>query len=270
LRGDRRAARAADLAHRPGRDGRDRHHPADRHRQEERDHDDRLRARRGAQLGQEPARSDQAGVPAALPPDRDDHGLGAARRAAADARHRRRIRAPPPARHHDGRRADPVAADHAFYYARDLPVVRSPGAAGHASRASARMNPSEPFIRRPVATTLLTLGIALAGIMAFKALPVAPLPQVDFPTISVTAQLPGASPEIMAATVAMPLERALGRIAGVTEITSGSSLGSSRITLQFELSRNIDGAARDVQGAINAAMSQLPSGLPNNPTYRKV
>jgi len=132
------------------------------------------------------------------------------------------------------------------------------------------MNPSEPFIRRPVATTLLTLGIALAGIMAFKALPVAPLPQVDFPTISVTAQLPGASPEIMAATVAMPLERALGRIAGVTEITSGSSLGSSRITLQFELSRNIDGAARDVQGAINAAMSQLPSGLPNNPTYRKV
>ncbi|HEV8096702.1 MAG TPA: multidrug efflux RND transporter permease subunit [Burkholderiales bacterium] len=131
------------------------------------------------------------------------------------------------------------------------------------------MNPSEPFIRRPVATTLLTLGIALAGIMAFKALPVAPLPQVDFPTISVTAQLPGASPETMAATVAMPLERALGRIAGVTEITSSSSLGSTRITLQFELSRNIDGAARDVQGAINAAMSQLPSGLPNNPSYRK-
>ena len=124
------------------------------------------------------------------------------------------------------------------------------------------MNPSEPFIRRPVATTLLTLGIALAGIMAFKQLPVAPLPQVDFPTISVTAQLPGASPETMAATVAMPLERALGRIAGVTEITSGSSLGSTRITLQFELSRNIDGAARDVQAAINAAMSQLPSGMP--------
>jgi multidrug efflux pump len=132
------------------------------------------------------------------------------------------------------------------------------------------MNPSEPFIRRPVATTLLTLGIALAGAVAFKQLPVAPLPQVDFPTISVQAQLPGASPETMAATVAMPLERALGRISGVTEITSGSSLGSSRITLQFDLSRNIDGAARDVQGAINAAMSQLPSGLPNNPTYRKV
>jgi len=132
------------------------------------------------------------------------------------------------------------------------------------------MNLSEPFIRRPVATTLLTLAIALTGVAAFKHLPVAPLPQVDFPTISVQAQLPGASPETMAATVAMPLERSLGRIAGVTEITSSSSLGSTRITLQFELSRDIDGAARDVQGAINAAMSQLPSGLPNNPTYRKV
>ena len=132
------------------------------------------------------------------------------------------------------------------------------------------MNFSEPFVRRPVATTLLTLAIALAGLAAFKNLPVSPLPQVDFPTISVSAQLPGASPETMAATVAMPLERALGRIAGVTEITSSSSLGSTRITLQFELSRSIDGAARDVQGAINAAMSQLPSGLPNNPTYRKV
>ena len=132
------------------------------------------------------------------------------------------------------------------------------------------MNLSEPFIRRPVATTLLTLAIALAGVAAFQSLPVSPLPQVDFPTISVQAQLPGASPETMAATVATPLERALGRIAGVTEITSSSSLGSARITLQFELSRNIDGAARDVQGAINAAMSQLPSGMPNNPTYRKV
>jgi multidrug efflux pump len=132
------------------------------------------------------------------------------------------------------------------------------------------MNLSEPFIRRPVATTLLTLAIALAGIAAFQSLPVSPLPQVDFPTISVQAQLPGASPETMAATVATPLERSLGRIAGVTEITSSSSLGSARITLQFELSRDIDGAARDVQGAINAAMSQLPSGMPNNPTYRKV
>jgi multidrug efflux pump len=132
------------------------------------------------------------------------------------------------------------------------------------------VNISEPFIRRPVATTLLTIGLALAGMVAFKLLPVAPLPQVDFPTISVQVSLPGASPETMAATVATPLERALGRIAGVTEITSSSTLGSSRITLQFELDRDIDGAARDVQAAINAARSELPSGLPSNPTYRKV
>src|SRR5882672_4243248 len=132
------------------------------------------------------------------------------------------------------------------------------------------MNISEPFVRRPVATTLLTIGVALAGMIAFKQLPVAPLPQVAFPTISVRASLPGASPEVMAATVAMPLERALGRIAGVTEITSSSQLGSTGITLQFELSRDIDGAAREVQAAINAARGQLPSGLPNNPTYRKV
>ncbi len=132
------------------------------------------------------------------------------------------------------------------------------------------MNISRPFIDRPVATTLLTLGIALAGAIAFKLLPVAPLPQVDYPTISVRAVLPGASPETMAATVATPLERALGRIAGITEITSSSSLGATRITLQFDLSRSIDGAARDVQAALNAARSSLPSGLPNNPTYRKV
>src|SRR6187402_1445349 len=132
------------------------------------------------------------------------------------------------------------------------------------------MNMSAPFISRPVATTLLTIGLALAGMVAFRLLPVAPLPQVDFPTISVSVSLPGASPETMAATVATPLERALGRIAGVTEITSSSSLGNSRITLQFELSRDINGAAREVQAAIQAARSQLPSSLPNNPTYRKV
>ena len=126
------------------------------------------------------------------------------------------------------------------------------------------------FLHRPVATTLLTLGIALSGVLAFWLLPVSPLPQVDFPTISVQASLPGASPETMAATVATPLERALGRIAGVTEMTSSSSLGSTRITLQFDLNRNIDGAARDVQAAINAARTLLPSGLPSNPTYRKV
>ncbi|MHB1591027.1 MAG: efflux RND transporter permease subunit, partial [Sulfuricella sp.] len=132
------------------------------------------------------------------------------------------------------------------------------------------MNLSATFISRPVATTLLALGITLAGAIAFRLLPVAPLPQVDFPTISVQASLPGASPETMAATVATPLERSLGLIAGVTEITSSSSLGSTHITLQFDLDRNIDGAARDVQAAMNAARSLLPSGMPSNPTYRKV
>jgi multidrug efflux pump len=132
------------------------------------------------------------------------------------------------------------------------------------------MNISSPFIHRSVATTLITLGIALAGLVAFKLLPVAALPQVDFPTIAVFASLPGASPETMAATVATPLERSLGRIAGITEMTSSSSLGSTRIILQFDLDRDIDGAARDVQAAINAARSLLPSGLPSNPSYRKV
>src|SRR5205807_5246058 len=129
------------------------------------------------------------------------------------------------------------------------------------------MNFSETFVRRPVATTLLTIGIALTGLVAFKQLPVAPLPQVDFPTISVQASLPGASPEVMAATVATPLERALGRIAGVSEMTSSSSLGRSNVTLQFDLDKEINTAAREVQAAIQAARSDLPSSLPNNPTY---
>jgi multidrug efflux pump len=132
------------------------------------------------------------------------------------------------------------------------------------------MSISEPFIRRPVATTLLTLGVALAGSLAFYLLPVSPLPQVDFPTISVSASLPGASPEIVASSMATPLERQFGRIAGVTEMTSSSSLGSTNITLQFDLNRNIDAAARDVEAAINAARSNLPANLPSNPTYRKV
>src|SRR5690349_14050182 len=132
------------------------------------------------------------------------------------------------------------------------------------------MNIIAPFVHRPSATTLLSIGVALAGMVSFFLLPVSPLPQVDFPTISVSAQVAGASPEVMAATVATPLERALGRIAGVTEITSSSSLGNTRVTLQFELSRDIDGAARDVQAALNAARSLLPTGLPGNPTYRKV
>ncbi|MGA2966878.1 MAG: multidrug efflux RND transporter permease subunit [Terriglobales bacterium] len=132
------------------------------------------------------------------------------------------------------------------------------------------MSLSSPFIRRPVATTLLTAAIVLAGAVAFRELPVSPLPQVDFPTISVGAGLPGASPEIMASSVATPLERQFGRIAGITEMTSSSNLGTTSITMQFDLNRNIDGAARDVQAAINAARSYLPSNLPANPTYRKV
>ena len=132
------------------------------------------------------------------------------------------------------------------------------------------MNISAPFIRRPVATTLLTAGITLVGAIAFNVLPVSPLPQVDFPTISVSASLPGASPDITASSIATPLERQFSHIAGVTEMTSSSSLGSTSITLQFDLSRDIDGAARDVEAAINAARTYLPANLPANPTYRKV
>jgi multidrug efflux pump len=132
------------------------------------------------------------------------------------------------------------------------------------------MEPSTPFIRRPVATTLLTFGLAAAGVVAFFKLPVSPLPQVDFPTISVQATLPGASPQDVATTVASPLERHLGQIADVTEMTSSSTVGSTRITLQFGLNRDINGAARDVQAAINAARADLPTSLRTNPTYRKV
>ncbi len=132
------------------------------------------------------------------------------------------------------------------------------------------MNLSEPFIRRPVATTLLTIAVAIAGAAAYTVLPVAPLPQVDFPTISVAAALPGASADIMASSVATPLERQFGHIAGITEMTSSSSLGNTSITLQFDLSRDIDGAARDVEAGINSARTYLPANLPANPTYRKV
>src|SRR5262245_54539895 len=126
------------------------------------------------------------------------------------------------------------------------------------------MNLSALFIRRPVATTLLTIGLALAGTLAFRLLPVAPLPQVDFPTIQVSAMLPGASPETMATSVAAPLERQFGRTAGVTEMTSTSTLGSTSVVLQFDLARDINGAARDVQAAINAARGNLPPQLPQN------
>src|SRR6266850_1906075 len=138
------------------------------------------------------------------------------------------------------------------------------------ARTSSGEGISAPFIRRPIATVLLTAAVALAGIVAFLQLPTAPLPQVDFPTISVSATLPGASPDIMATAVAAPLERQFAHIAGLNEMTSASYLGSTSVTLQFDLNRNIDGAARDVQAAINAARANLPSNLPQNPTYRKV
>ena len=132
------------------------------------------------------------------------------------------------------------------------------------------MSVSSPFIKRPVGTSLLTIGLLLAGILAFQFLPVAPLPQVEFPVIQVGASLPGASPETMASAVATPLERQFGRIAGVNQMTSTSQIGSTGIVLQFDLNRNIDAAGRDVQAAINAARSNLPSYLPGNPSYRKV
>jgi len=131
------------------------------------------------------------------------------------------------------------------------------------------VNLSEPFVRRPVATTLITVGIALAGAAAYFQLPVSPLPQVDSPTITVSASMAGASPETMASSVATPLERHLGQIADVTEMTSSSAVGSTRIVLQFGLDRDIDGAARDVQAAIVAARVDLPAALKSNPSYRK-
>src|SRR5437764_11022526 len=132
------------------------------------------------------------------------------------------------------------------------------------------MSISTPFIRRPVGTSLLSLAVLLAGALAYTKLPVAPLPEVEFPTISVNASLPGASPETMASAVATPLERQFGRIAGVTQMTSSSGLGQTGVVLQFDLSRNIDAAGRDVQAAINAARGQLPPNLPSNPGWRKV
>ena len=131
------------------------------------------------------------------------------------------------------------------------------------------MNLSRPFVRRPIASALIAVAIVLVGALAYGLLPVAPLPQVDFPTIRVSASLPGASPETIATSVAAPLERALGSIAGVTAITADCRQGSVSITLEFVFKRDIDAAARDVQAAINAARGQLPAGMPGNPTYRK-
>src|SRR2546423_1340741 len=132
------------------------------------------------------------------------------------------------------------------------------------------MHISAPFIRRPVATSLLSLALLLGGAVGYVLLPVSSLPEVEFPTINVQAQLPGASPETAASAIATPLERQFGRIAGVTQMTSSSGLGSTGITLQFDLNRDINAAARDVQASINAARSQLPADLPGQPTYRKV
>src|ERR1700681_2521038 len=132
------------------------------------------------------------------------------------------------------------------------------------------MNISAPVSRRPVGTSLLTVALLLSGALAYRMLPVAPLPQVEFPVISVSAGLPGASPETMASAVATPLERMFGRIAGVNQMTSRSQLGSTNVVLQFDLSRNVDAAARDVQAAINAARGELPTDLPTNPSWRKV
>src|SRR5262249_39183277 len=280
VRGCRRVGGAAHLRLRAERDGADRHHPADRHREEERHHDDRLRARRRAGEGLGAGRRDLRGEPASLPAHHDDHHGRAPRRAAAGTQPRRRRGAAQATGHCNRGRAHREPGAHALHHAGDLPRFRSAGAAlprrrrEAAPRAPARrdsvMNISAPFITRPVATTLLTIGLAVAGILGFRLLPVASLPQVDFPTIQVSAQLPGASPETMASSVAAPLERQFGRIAGVTEMTSASSLGATSIVLQFDLDRNIDGAARDVQAAINAARTYLPPALPMNPTYRKV
>src|SRR5262250_3613686 len=132
------------------------------------------------------------------------------------------------------------------------------------------MSISSPFIHRPIATTLLMAAVAFAGALTYTQLPVSPLPQVEFPTIQVSAALPGASPETMASSVATPLERQFGRIAGVTEMTSTSSLGNTQVVLQFDLSRNVDAAGRDVQAAINAARGNLPANLPSNPYWHKV
>src|SRR4029077_6020555 len=226
------------------------------------------------------ARSYLPGLPAALPADHDDHDGGVAGRIAARAGNRHRVGVAPPTRYRDRRRSAGEPGPHALHDARDFPDLRPHcGAvrevAGKGCRSgnrasSSHMSISELFIRKPVATTLLTIALALAGGIAFRLLPVSPLPQVEFPTIQVQANLPGASPETMASSVATPLERQFGRIAGLTELTSTSYLGASAIVLQFDLNRDINAAARDVQAAINAAAGQLPSNLPSKPTYKKV
>src|SRR5262249_16599363 len=201
-------------------------------------------------------------------------GRRAPRRAAARGRLGHRQRAAPAARHHHRRRPAPVAGADALLDAGHLPrdgAARArvrPPARGRRGRSG--LNPTAPVLRRPVATTLLAIAIFLAGAAAFTQLPIAPLPRVDYPTIGVNASLPGASPSTMASAVATPLERRFGRIAGLNEMTSTSALGTTDITLQFDLARDVDSVARDVQAAINAAGGDLPANLPTRPRYNKV
>ncbi len=253
-----------------------RHHPADRHRQEKRDHDGGLRDRRpargpGAAAGDPPRRA------AALPPDHDDHRRGAARRAAAGAGQWHRLGAAPTARHQHRRRPAAVAAGDALHHAGDLSVpgavrgmaapARHPPQRGRGTRRG--MNISAPFIRRPVGTSLLAVGVLVAGLIAYSLLGVGALPNLDFPAIFVQASVPGADARNMANTVAAPLERHLGQIAGIDEMNSSSSEGSSFVIMLFDVGRNIDDTARDVQAAINAAAPDLPSSLRTAPIYRK-
>src|SRR6185437_10300106 len=269
--GDRRASRAHRHRPRPRSDRHHRHHPPDRHREEERDHDDRLRDRCRARAGASGARGDTLGGAPAAAADPDDDDGGALCGDPADAELRRRGRAAAAARHRDLRRADRQPGADAVHDAGHLPRLRSPCRTQHDAqdRRRASMNLSRPFVLRPIGTVLLTAGVALAGIAGFFALPVASLPSIELPVIAVNANIPGASPQTMATSVATPLERHLGIIAGVNEVTSTSSQGATRVTLQFDLSRDIDGAARDVQAAINAARTDLPATLRSNPTYRK-
>ena len=231
--------------------------------------------------GKPAPRSNLPGVPAALSADHDDHDGGVARRLAVwrlGTGTGSELRRPLGIAMVGGLLLSQLLTS--LHHPGDLSCLRaSRGADGKgagrrrisgAGRFARFMSFSETFIRRPVATTLLTVAIALAGAVAFRMLPVAPLPEVDFPTIQVSGALPGASPETMASSVATPLERQFGRIAALTELTSTSALGATNIVLQFDLDRNIDAAARDVQAAINAARSQLPANLPSNPTYKKV
>src|SRR4029077_2161962 len=205
-----------------------------------------------------------AGGPFAVPPHHDDDVGGIVRRVAARPREWHRIGAAQSAWHHDCRRPAAFTTANALHHAGHLPlhgaIARTPVACtatgatpGGSPGPRPLVNFSYPFVRRPIGTTLMAIGLFLIGAVAYTFLPVASLPSVEFPTINVTVTRPGADPNIMAATVAAPIERRLGEISGVTELTSVTSLGSSRITVQFDLSRSIEGAARDVQAALNAA-----------------